>query len=117
MSIEPLQNLIRIYNDKYKALLYYLPNKTTNKLKNYKYVHDLSQLFLNDNLLFVKKNTGLIYKHGIVIKITDNKITIKTNLGNISLCKDDYYIFIKLRKNNLHKNNRRFYDELLKSLN
>ena len=117
MSIEPLQNLLRIYNDKHKALLYYLPKETTKKLKNYNYVNDLSELFLNDRLLFIKKSTGLIYKYGIIIKITDTRITIKTNLGNISLLKNDYYIFINPRKNNLHKNNHKFYEELLKSLN
>jgi hypothetical protein len=30
--------------------------------------------------------------------------------------KDDYYIFRYLKKNNSKKNNRKFYEELLKSL-
>ena len=36
MSIEPLQNLLQIYNDKHKVLLHYLPNKTVKKLQKSK---------------------------------------------------------------------------------
>tara|TARA_B100001123_G_C14736995_1_gene799349 strand:- start:274 stop:624 length:351 start_codon:yes stop_codon:yes gene_type:complete len=114
--IEPLHNLLQIYNDKHKVLLNYLPNKTIKKLNNYQYVTDNESLFLNDRLIFVQKNTGKIYQQGIIIKITTNKITIKTRNSNISLPKENYYIFINPRKNKLQKNNRKFYQELLKSL-
>lgn len=117
MSIEPLQNLLKIYNDKHKVLLHYLPNKTVKKLTNYEYVEDLETLFLNDRLLFVKKSTGQLYKQGNIIKITKEKITIKTKTGNISLNKNEYYIFIHPRKNKLKKTNRQFYQELLKTFN
>ena len=116
MSIEPLRNLLQIYSDKHKVLLYYLPKETIQKLNNYEYVHDHSTLFLNDRLLFVKKSTGKFYKQGNIIKINDYKITIKTNSGNISLNKNEYYIFIHPRKNKLKKTNRKFYEELLKNL-
>ena len=116
MIFEPLHNILKMYDDKYKILSYYLPDETIHKLKNYEYINDLSKLFLNDRLLFVKKSTGKIYKSGIVIKLTDQKITIKTNLGNIMILKNEYYIFINPRKNNLVKNNRKFYEELLKEL-
>ena len=41
----------KIYDndDKYKALLYYLPNETTQKLKTYEFVNDLSNLFMTEN--------------------------------------------------------------------
>ena len=116
MSIEPLQNLLQIYNDKHKVLLQYLPNETVKKLTNYEYVDDLETLFLNDRLLFVKKSTGQFYKQGYSIKITDSKITIKTKSRNISLNKNEYYIFIHPRKNKLKKINHKFYEELLKNL-
>ena len=116
MSIEPLKYLLDIYSDKHKVLLHYLPKKTINKLNNYQYVTNPELLFLNDRILFIQKNTGNIYKEGIIIKITTNKITIKTRNGNISLPKENYYLFINPRKNKLQINNRKFYQELLKSL-
>ena len=116
MSIEPLQNLLQIYNDKHKVLLHYLPNETVKQLTNYEYVDDLETLFLNDRLLFVKKSTGKFYKQGYSIKITDSKITIKTKSRNISLNKNEYYIFIHPRQNKLKKINHKFYEELLKNL-
>ena len=76
---EPLQNLLQIYNDKHKVLLNYLPNKTIQKLNNYQYVTNNESLFLNDRIIFIQKNTGKIYKQGIIIKITKKYITIKTN--------------------------------------
>ena len=113
---EPLHNLLQIYNDKHKVLLNYLPNKTIKKLNNYQYVTDNESLFLNDRIIFIQKNTGKIYKQGIIIKITKKYITIKTRNINLSVIKDNHYIFIKPRQNKLQKTNRSFYKELLKSL-
>ena len=113
---EPLKNLLQIYKDKHKILLHYLPNKTIKKLNNYQYVTDNESLFLNDRIIFIQKNTGNIYKQGIIIKITKKYITIKTRNVNISVVKDNHYIFINPRQNKLQKTNRSFYKELLKSL-
>ena len=114
--IEPLHNLLQIYNDKHKVLLNYLPNKTIKKLNNYQYVTNNESLFLNDRIIFIQKNTGKIYKQGIIIKITKKYITIKTRNINLSVIKDNHYIFINPRQNKLQKTNRSFYKELLKSL-
>ena len=114
--IEPLHNLLQIYNDKHKVLLNYLPNKTIQKLNNYQYVTNNESLFLNDRIIFIQKNTGKIYKQGIIIKITGKYITIKTRNINLSVIKDNHYIFINPRQNKLQKTNRSFYKELLKSL-
>ena len=118
MFIEPLQNLLQIYNDqdKQKVLITYLPNKTIKKLNNYEYIYDLETLFLNDRLLFVSKSTGKFYKKGIAIKISESRIIIKTNLGNISIQTNNYYIFNLPRKNKLKQNNKKFFEELLKNL-
>ena len=67
-------------------------------------------------MIFINKTTGKFFKKGIVIKITQDKITIKTNHSNISLDKDKYYLFIKPRKNKLKKNNHKYFKELLNSL-
>ena len=113
---EPLKNLLQIYKDKHKILLNYLPNKTIKKLNNYQYVTNNESLFLNDRIIFIQKNTGNIYKQGIIIKITKKYITIKTRNVNISVAKDNHYIFINPRQTKLQKTNRSFYKELLKSL-
>ena len=116
--MEPLHNLLIIYGDKQKVLLHYLPNESTRKLDNHEYIEDLDTLFLNDRLVFISKETGTIYRSGSVIKITDERIMIKekNSRNNLSLIKDDYYLFRYLKKNKSKKDNRKFYEELLKSL-
>lgn len=114
--MEPLKSILSIYENKQKVLLQYLPPESVKALSNHEYVQDLETLFLNDRLVFIKKSSGKIHKKGIVIKITNSKITLKTNIHNVSLPKQDYYIFRYMKKNNSKKNNRKFYEELLKSL-
>tara|TARA_B100001063_G_C16610546_1_gene475502 strand:+ start:432 stop:779 length:348 start_codon:yes stop_codon:yes gene_type:complete len=114
--MEPLKSILSIYENKQKVLLQYLPQESVKILTNHEYVQDLETLFLNDRLIFIKKSSGKIHKKGVVIKITKEKITLKTNIHNVSLPKDDYYIFRYMKKNNSKKNNRKFYEELLKSL-
>jgi len=113
--MEPLQNILNIYEDKEKVLRMFLPESSTKHLDEYEYVNDLDTLFLNDKLIFIKKSTGEFYKKGTIIKITEDKITIKYGM-NISLPKNDYYLFRYLKKYKSKKNNRQFYEELLKSL-
>lgn len=114
--MEPLKSILEIYENKQKVLLQYLPSESVKALINHEYVQDLETLFLNDRLVFIKKSSGKIYKQGVVIKITNEKITLKTTTMNLSLPKQDYYLFRYLKKNNSKKNNRKFYEELLKSL-
>jgi len=111
--MEPLKSLLNLYEDKESILKHYLP--VANYLENHEYVYDLDTLFLNDRLVFIKKSTGQLYKKGTIIKITEDKITIKNGL-NISLPKNEYYLFRYLKKNGSKKQNRKFYEELLKSL-
>tara|TARA_B100000900_G_scaffold415735_1_gene446911 strand:- start:3108 stop:3452 length:345 start_codon:yes stop_codon:yes gene_type:complete len=113
--MEPLKNILTIYKDKERILRMFLPESSTRHLNEYEYINDLDTLFLNDRIIFIKKSTGEIYKKGTIIKITEDKITIKNGM-NISLPKNDYYTFRYLRKNKSKKNNRKFYEELLKSL-
>ena len=114
--METLKNLLDIYEDKGKVLRYYLPEKTVSILNDYEYVNDINTLFLNDRILLVNKGTGLYYNQGLIIKMNDSHLTIKSKKGNISFQKNKYYIFRLPRRNKLQKNNRKFYEELLKSL-
>ena len=113
--MEPLQNILNIYEDKEKVLRMFLPESSTKHLDEYEYVNDLDTLFLNDKLIFISKSTGEFYKKGTIIKITEDKITIKNGM-NISLLKNDYYLFRYLKRYKSKKNNRKYYEELLKSL-
>ena len=113
--MEPLKDILTIYEDKEKILRMFLPESSTKHLDEYEYVQDLDTLFLNDKLIFISKSTGEIYKKGIIIKITEDKITIKNGM-NISLFKNDYYLFRYLKRYKSKKNNRKYYEELLKSL-
>ena len=114
---EPLKNLLIIYSDsnKQEVLLNYLPNETTNKLRNHEYVIDLETLFLNDRLITINKQTGKIYKIGSVIKITEECITIKdkNSQNNLTLHTNDYYLFRYLRINKSKKDNRKFVRKVL----
>lgn len=116
--MEPLKNLLTIYEDKESILKMFLPESSTKYLDDYEYIHDLDKLFLNDRIIFISKSTGEYYKKGYIIKINEDKIMIKVmnSYQNISLPKNDYYIFRYLKVYKSKKNNRMYYEELLKSL-
>ena len=117
MNIEPLETILKIYKDKQKVLLTYLNDKTIEKLKN-KILYDeySNDLYLNDNITFVTKNTGKIFKSGKIISINENRITIKTTTNYLTLNLNEYYIFIKQRKNKNKQNERDFYKAILNNL-
>ena len=117
MNIEPLETILKIYKDKQKVFINYFDDETVSKLlgKSY-YNEETDDLFLNDNVTFVKKNTGKIFKSGKVISIDDPEITIKTQSNYLTLNSNEYYLFIKQRKNKSKKNDRDFYKALLNSL-
>lgn len=117
MNIEPLETILKIYKDKHKVFVNYLDEETISKLENKIYYdEETDDLFLNDNVTFVKKNTGKIFKSGKIISIDDPEITIKTPSNYLTLQSNEYYIFIKQRKNKSKKNDRDFYKALLNSL-
>ena len=117
MNIEPLKNILKIYKDKQKVLFAYLDSDTVSQLKDTLLYDDINNdIYLNDNLIFVSKNTGKIFKKGKTISIDENKITIKTQTNHLTLDSNQYYIFIKQRKNKSKKNNRDFYKALLNNL-
>ena len=117
IDMEPLQSILEFYKNKDKVLKKYLPSKTIEKIQDFVFYNEREEtLFLDENVTFVKKNTGLIDKKGKVICIRDDLITLKTiNKANITMNKNEYYIFIQQRKNK--KNNRNFYKSLLNELN
>ena len=113
--IEPLKSILSLYKDKNKVFQNYLPKETLKKINNHVYFDsDDTDLYLDDNIILVSKDSGLFYKKGKIISINETKITIKYNNYNIAIDSDLYYIFIKNKINN--KNDRKFYKELLNQL-
>ena len=110
MNLEPLSKILKLYKNKNKVFETFFLEETLKKIKN-KYFYDENQneLYLNDNITLVKKNTGKFYKSGKIIAINQKKITIKTNNNYITIDSNEYYIFIKYTK----KKNKEFYKALL----
>ena len=117
-TIEPLQEILSIYDNKQKALLYYLDDSIVVQLDKSIYFDESNDdLFLNDMIICINKRTLELDYKGRILAIADKRITIKKNKFHVHLVKDDYYIFRYLKKNKSKKDNRIFYEELLKSLN
>lgn len=115
MNYEPLESILKIYKNKNKVFSEYLDNETLKKLNNKVYFDkEEGDIYLNDNITFVKKNTGKIFKTGKVISIDNLKITIKTSDNYLTINPSNYYIFIKQKNNKT--NDRDFYKALLNSL-
>lgn len=113
MNIEPLKDILKIYKNKNYVFETYFEEKTLKKIKNKTFYNsEESDIYLNDNITFVKKNTGKYYKSGKVIAIEDSKITIKTSVNYITLDSGEYYLFIKEKK----RKDKDFYKALLNSL-
>tara|TARA_A100001037_G_C14938735_1_gene539506 strand:+ start:505 stop:852 length:348 start_codon:yes stop_codon:yes gene_type:complete len=115
MNIEPLGSILEIYNNKDKVFQEYLEPKTSQKIKGYTYFDEKEKdLYLNDNILCIKKNTGKFFKKGKIIAIDENNITLKISNYHFTINKEENYLFIKEKKNK--KNNREFYKALLNQL-
>jgi len=115
MDIEPLCNLLKVYKNKNQVFETFLTDDTLNKIKNKSfYDSSVSDIYLNDNITFVKKNTGKVFKSGKVIAIDGDLITIKTNVNYLTLNLNGYYLFIKQKKKK--SNERDFYKALFNSI-
>ena len=114
MNIEPLNEILKLYKNKMQVFQDYLSKDVFKYIKDYNYYDkETIELYLDENIILVKKNTGKIEKKGKIISIKDETITIKYNNYCFTANIEDYYVFIKKRYN---KNNRRFYQELLNQL-
>ena len=115
--MNPLESLLIIYKDKQKVLDYYLPEETTDQLNNTIY-YDTNDtlLYLNDTVFCIQKTTGKITEKGKIIRIEQNKITLKKSSTNITINEKEYFIFIKQKKKK-NNDNRDFFKEILKQLN
>lgn len=114
-KMEPLNTLLKIYKDKNKTLLTYLPNQTIQQLTNCYFLdEEIETLYLDETIYLIDKSTGLIEKKGKTIKITDNDITLRVqNKYNVCFLKRDYYLF---KNRNRKTNKKEIYESLLNHL-
>lgn len=114
VDIEPLKTLLDYSDDKKSTIMYFLPLENQNKLKEYNY--EMSNFYINERIIAIKKNTLELDVIGKIICIDDdNIITIKlNNIRNVNINTDNYYIFIKPKKRDLEK--REFMKQLLEKL-
>ena len=113
--IEPLKQLLSIYDNKKEPLLYYVSKDTKNKVKDLLYLlDDNNELLLNDKLFCINRSTLELEHIGKLICISKNKVTIKEKNYSVYLNKHHYYIFIQRKQTK--QNKKEFFKELLKSL-
>jgi len=105
-----LENIMKITDNKFSTLLFFLDTKLQNRYKNYELA---DKLYLNDMIHCIGKDTLEIEYNGRIKKIND-KIQIKSKNFNIYLNTDEYYILTKPRKSEV--NNRKFFESLLNQL-
>lgn len=110
--IEILETYLRLSKDKESSLKEFLDEPTMKQINKHILVDNI---YLNDNVVLIKKNTLKIDHIGKIYKIKNNKISIRKSNGvNITLDKDYYYIFVKRVRNK--NNDRIFYETLLSQL-
>ena len=111
--LDILQSIMKLSNDKKDTLLYFLDDDTCDKVRRYQYV-ETKDLYLNDSLICINKSILEIDFTGVIHLIKDNEIILKFNNYSRTINPNNYHKFIKKRKSK--KNNRRFFEELLKKI-
>ena len=64
MNIEPLKNILQIYKNKEFIFENFLTNETLKKIINNVYDPNKCDIFVNDNITLIKKNTGKFINPG-----------------------------------------------------
>lgn len=110
--IEILETYLRLSKDKESSLKEFLDDTILKKINKYKLVDDI---YLNDNVILIKKNTLKIECIGKIYKTKNKNISLRKSNGvNLTYDKNKYYIFVKRVKNK--NNDRIFYETLLSQL-
>jgi hypothetical protein len=118
MNIDILHDIMKLSRDKKETLCFFLDKKIKNSINDCKLIRNIDNLYLNDNVFCIKKNTLHLEYKGKIKFINQNIITIITHGSqySININFKDYHILVKplLRKNN--NSDREFYESLLKML-
>ena len=110
--IEILETYLRLSKDKESSLKEFLDDRILKQINKHKLV---DEIYLNDSVVLIKKNTLKIDHIGKIYKLKKDKISVRKSNGvNITLDKYYYYIFVKRVRNK--NNDRIFYETLLSQL-
>lgn len=98
--VEPLKDILSIYENKMNVFMYYLNKDISILIKNLNFLED-DILYLDDTIVVLSKNTLEYFNGGIVTYAVENFVTFKTkNQYSITINKDDYYVFYKRSSRN-----------------
>ena len=110
--LEILKSIMDMSNDNRNTLLSFLDDKTLKQVEKYNLI-EIDKLYLNDSLICINKG-NLSIEHKGIVKVIDSNIVLNYNNYSRTIDPDNYYIFIKRRF--IKKDNRIFFEELLKKL-
>lgn len=114
MNIDILEDIIKISSNKKNTLLYFLDNNIVNKIKNYDLINNTNKLYLKDKLYCIRKDTLELEYYLTINYVKDNIIGLQKNKNyTININANNYYLFLKSINN---KNNRKYFEELLKQM-
>lgn len=115
MVIDILKNIIKISSNKKKTLLYFFDDNIVNKVNKYNLLENYEELYLNDYLYCIRKDNLQLEYYMRISYIDEELIGLqKNNNYTIYINPNDYYIFIKTIN---RKNNKLYFEELLKKFN
>ena len=110
-----LKPILDIYDTKKEVLLFYLDTTVKEQVKDFDYLDDDNDLFLNDKVYCIKRSTLDLDIIGVIQAIKGKNISLKVkSLYGAHINQNEYHIFIKRRKTK--KNDRDFYKALLNAL-
>ena len=111
MDIEPLKTILNYSNDKR-----YIKIFSKNVLeKIIKLEYEDEKFYINDKIYCIKRNTLELEYIGKIYCIEDDNIGIKlSNVRNVNINPNKYYIFVKIKSKDMKK--RDFYKQLLEQL-
>ena len=97
MDCEPLKSVLEWSTDKKDTLLYYLPLDVKTKVINLDF--EENNLYVQDRIFCIKRNTLELEHSGKILFIDDSKIGVKiTSVRTITIDPNKYYIFVKNKK-------------------
>jgi len=113
MDIEPLKTILSYSNAKKNTLLNFLEKRVREKIIKLEY--EDKRFYINDKIYCIKRNTLELEYIGKIYCIEDDNIGIKlSNVRNVNINPDKYYIFVKIKSKDMKK--RDFYKQLLEQL-
>lgn len=110
--LEPLGSLLDTSEAKQQDLMRYLPDETREQLGSHEYTES-DDIYLNEHLICVSKQTGLLVHYGKLLKNTGDTLTLRQGYRNIYVPISGVYLFRKTHGRNTAKNDRDFYEALL----